>query len=299
MTTNKAHAKRTFPEKSTNVRIETAAPRWMRSGMSTASELAPGLAAAIAERLFFATRRTAPRAGEREVLAGAKASSIAGMKAWSWGEGPIVLLVHGWNGRATQLGAFVAPLVERGYRVVAFDAFGHGESPGNRMSLPELASCIRKVADSLGGVYGVVAHSLGGAATTLALSQGLEIERAVFISPPADPREFLKVFSATLGLTDEVRGRVQKRVEARVGMPMERMLASAIAPSLSTPLLVIHDRDDKEVPLRVGRSIADAWPGAQLVTTEGLGHQRILREETVTNFAVSFIDASKHWKSAA
>jgi len=221
------------------------------------------------------------------------------MKAWSWGEGPIVLLVHGWNGRATQLGAFVAPLLERGYRVVAFDAFGHGESSGNRMSLPELASCIQKVAGELGDVHGVIAHSMGGAATTLALSQGLEIERAVFISPPADPRAFLNAFSASLGLTDAVRQRVQRRIEDRVGMPMESMLANTIALSMRTPLLVIHDRDDKEVPLQVGQSIADAWPDAELIVTEGLGHQRILRAEAVTNFAASFIDAVEHWKTAA
>ncbi|MGB8331859.1 MAG: alpha/beta fold hydrolase [Polyangiales bacterium] len=267
--------------------------------MSATSRIAPALAATVAERLFFTTHRTVPRPGERDVLAGATPGWLAGMRAWSWGEGPTVLLVHGWNGRATQLGAFVAPLVERGYRVVAFDAFGHGDSPGHRLSLPELASCIREVVRALGGVYGVVAHSLGGAATTLALSQGLEVERAVFISPPADPRAFLEVFSAALGLTDDVRDRVQRRVEDRVGLPMVRMLAHEIARSMRIPLLIIHDQDDKEVPLRAGRSIADAWPGAELITTEGLGHQRILRAEAVANVTASFIDATRHRKTAA
>jgi len=287
------------PNKGTNVRVTMGAPPWLRKGLSAMSRLAPDLAAAVAERLFFTTRRSAPRRGEREVLQGAMPSSIAGMKVWSWGEGPTVLLVHGWNGRATQLGTFVEPLVSRGYRVVAFDAFGHGDSPGNRMSLPDLASCIRKVADELDGVYGVVAHSLGGAATTLALSQGFEVERAVFISPPTDPRAFLRVFSATLGISDEVRARVQQRIEAHLAMPMESMQVDAIAPSMRIPLLIIHDRDDKEVPLRAGQSIANVWPGAELIITEGLGHQRILRSEAVANSVVSFIDAARHWKTAA
>jgi len=287
------------PNKGTNVRVTMGAPPWLRKGLSAMSRLAPDLAAAVAERLFFTTRRSAPRRGEREVLQGAMPSSIAGMKVWSWGEGPTVLLVHGWNGRATQLGTFVEPLVSRGYRVVAFDAFGHGDSPGNRMSLPDLASCIRKVADELDGVYGVVAHSLGGAATTLALSQGFEVERAVFISPPTDPRAFLRVFSATLGISDEVRARVQQRIEAHLAMRMESMQVDAIAPSMRIPLLIIHDRDDKEVPLRAGQSIANVWPGAELIITEGLGHQRILRSEAVANSVVSFIDAARHWKTAA
>lgn len=285
--------------KSTNVRSYESTPMWMRAAFLTASHLAPGLTSAIAARLFRRTHRKSPRPGERDVLQGATAMTLAGMKAWSWGEGPTVLLVHGWNGRATQLGDFVRPLVSRGYRAIAFDAIGHGESPGNLLSLPELGSCVREVADELGDVYGVIAHSLGGAATTLALSEGLQIERAVFISPPSDPREFLGLFSTALGISDEVRTRVKQRVERRLGIAMEDMRAHIIAPSMKIPLLVIHDQDDKEVPVRVGQNIADAWPGAKLIVTEGLGHQRILRAENVTSMAVSFVDAAAHLKSAA
>ena len=289
-----------LPVKSTNVRIENpAAPRWIRRTFSTASWLAPGLTAAIGDRLFVRTRRRRPRSGERDVLHHAAPLVLGGMQAWSWGDGPTVLLVHGWNGRATQLGGFVAPLVARGYRVVAFDALGHGDSPGHQQSLPELAGDIRRVADELGNLRGVITHSLGGAATTLAISYGLEVERAVFISPPANPAEFVSIFAAALGITKAVRDRVQERVETRLGMKMVDMRADLLARSMRTPLLVIHDRDDKEVPFDVGRSIANAWPGAQLVVTEGLGHQRILRDQMVRDRTVQFIDALGHLKAAA
>ena len=285
--------------KSTNVRPHMSGPVWLRTSFSVAGYLTPSLTAAVAERLFFKTRRTGSRTGERDVLETAAPSSIAGMKAWSWGNGPTVLLVHGWNGRATQLGGFVEPLVARGYRVVAFDAFGHGESPGSSMSLPELASCIRQVSDELGGLYGVIAHSMGGAATTLALSDGLQLERAVFVSPPSDPRVFLQIFSDALGISDQVRTHLKERVERRIGISMESIRANLIAPSMRVPLLIIHDRDDKEVPVESGQSIADAWPNAKLVLSEGLGHQRILRTKPITNVAVSFIDAAKHLIAAA
>jgi pimeloyl-ACP methyl ester carboxylesterase len=288
-----------IPDKSTNVRSHVSTPVWFRATFSTASHLAPSLTAAVAERLFFKTRRNSPRAQERDVLEGATPSSIAGMKTWSWGHGPTVLLVHGWNGRATQLGEFIEPLVARGFRVVAFDAFGHGDSPGSSMSLPEMAACVRRIADEMGDVYGVIAHSMGGAATTIALRDGLEVERAVFISPPADPREFLEIFSGSLAITDEVRALLKERVERRVGVSMEDMRATVIAPSMQVPLLVIHDRNDKEVPVRAGQSIAEAWPSADLIITEGLGHQRILRADAVTNVAVSFLDATEHLKTAA
>lgn len=286
-------------QKSTNVRIKNGAPAWLRVGFAHASRIAPGPTSVVAAELFRTTRRQSSRPGERAVLESAVGSRVAGMQVWSWGEGPIVLLVHGWNGRATQLGSFVPPLIARGYRVVAFDARGHGESEGTKSSLPEFANCIRQVVEELGGVYAIVAHSLGSAATTFALAYGLRADRAVFISPPADPREFLKIFGATLGINDEVRARVKQRVERRLGVPMEEMLAHAIAPNMQIPLLVIHDRDDKEVPFDVGRSIAQRWPGAELMITSGLGHQRILRDPNVRDAAVSFVDADVHLRGAA
>ena len=54
---------------------------------------------------------------------------------------------------------------------------------------------------------------------------------------------------------------------------------------------MIHDENDKEVPVAVGKNVAKAWPGAELIVTEGLGHQRILRDAGVRDSAVRFIDA--------
>jgi pimeloyl-ACP methyl ester carboxylesterase len=167
------------------------------------------------------------------------------------------------------------------------------------MSIPELATCIRRVSDELGGLYGIVAHSMGGAATTVALANGLELERAVFISPPADPRQFLRIYSDALAISEEVREHMKERVERRLGITMQSMRATTIAPSMSIPLLVVHDQDDREVPVDSGQAIARTWPNAELILTEGLGHQRILLSEHVTNVAVSFIDALQHRKNAA
>lgn len=282
-------------EKSTNVRsVYNGSPAWVTGVFSAGSRVAPSLTAAVASRLFFTTRRTTPKKGEREILNQADAFRVDQMAVWSWGEGPVILLVHGWNGRATQLRDFVTPLVEHGYRVVAFDAPGHGDSSGHQMSLPILADSIRRVADHVGGVYGVVAHSMGGAATAIALSEGLQAQRAVFISPPANPQTFLDFFSRAVGISEDVQRRVQERIENQIGRPMSDMRADAIAPRMNIPLLVVHDEDDSFVPIRYGRSIAAAWPGARLVTTQGLGHKRILQAEHVKDLAVDFINAQEH-----
>ena len=54
---------------------------------------------------------------------------------------------------------------------------------------------------------------------------------------------------------------------------------------------MIHDQDDREVPLPHGERLAAAWPGARLVTTTGLGHRRILRDPAVLDAVVAELAA--------
>ena len=68
-------------------------------------------------------------------------------------------------------------------------------------------------------------------------------------------------------------------------LPLLPMRGLAVAP----PLLVVHDRDDREVPWEDGAAIAAAWPRARRLDTEGLGHQRILRDPAVTQAVADFI----------
>ena len=59
---------------------------------------------------------------------------------------------------------------------------------------------------------------------------------------------------------------------------------------MNTPLLVVHDRDDRDTFWSEGAALVKAWPGARLMTTEGLGHRRILRDKGVIEDVTQFID---------
>src|ERR687889_951115 len=98
--------------------------------------LSPVLAGRLAARLFARPRHHARPDRERELIArGTRVALPDGLHATAWGAGPTVLLVHGWEGRGAQLGAFVDPLVAAGFRVVALDNPAHGESNGSRSDL--------------------------------------------------------------------------------------------------------------------------------------------------------------------
>ena len=266
-----------------------------RTGNRALSTLAPALAARLASRLFTRPPRARRPAAEIALLATARARPMQvgarRIETWVWGAGPSVLLVHGWGGRGAQLGPLVGPLVARGFSVVTFDAPGHGASDTGTVTIPEITSAIRAVAESRGPLAAVVAHSVGGTASVRALWEGLEAGAVVLIGPAADLVTPALRFGETFGFSREVRERMHRRIEERVGRSWSVFDAVALAPALTAPLLVVHDRGDAEIPWQHGSAIARAWRGAEMLMTEGLGHRRVLRDPDVVAAAVAFIAA--------
>ena len=281
-------------QKSTAVRSRDlpASVRLLRPALAMLSAVTPSLAAPIAERLFLAAPRHPQPGHEAAELASARRTVVDAdtpIVAWTWGHGPAVLLVHGWGGRGAQLAGFVLPLVRNGYSVITLDAPGHGQSPGRRSSLVAFVDAIHAVSRALGPVRGVIAHSIGAAAAACALRDGLRADAAVFLAPPADLALHADIMLETLGFGRRARELMRERVERRLGVAWSTLDVAGFAPQMRTPLLVIHDREDAEVPWQEGANIAQAWPGATLSITGGLGHRRLLRDRDVMREAVGFV----------
>jgi pimeloyl-ACP methyl ester carboxylesterase len=212
-----------------------------------------------------------------------------------WVDRPVVYLVHGWGGWRWQLDALVEPLVEAGFRVVAFDAPSHGDSdPGpegpGRSTILEFADALAAVVAANGPAHAIVAHSLGATAAAYAVRHGLPVGRLAFISPMADPLPYTRTFAGRLGFGERTRTRLVARLERRIGMPMSAFDVPAMAGKVPTPpLLLVHDRQDAETGWSDSAAIAQSWPDARLLSTSGLGHRRILRAPAVVAEVVGFV----------
>lgn len=279
---------------STTVRSPSAL-RVARAALQAAYFLSEDLGTSFAERLFISPRRHPRPDRERAVLAigrrftvpmrlrsprwGGQSTELA---AWRWGLGPTVLLVHGWEGRGSQLAALVEPLVAAGLSVVAFDAPAHGDSPGSRLYLTDHADAVADIAAAVGPLHAIVAHSFGAAAALLARTRGdVDAPRNVMIAPNTIIERSVARFAQTVGLDDTDRTRFEHSIAAHCGVSVEALALEHLVGERDTGLLVIHDRDDREVPFVHGERLAAQWPNARLVETEGLGHRRILRDPTV------------------
>jgi len=273
-----------LPQISTNVRL-------------IASRLLfPELAGAWAERLFL----TPPKAGDEAASAldlidardGCIVHKGRHIMTWRWGEAdaPAVVLAHGWGGRAAQMRAFVFPLLAAGYRVIAYDQPAHGLSEGKLTGLPDFADVLGDIAEHHGEVRAVIGHSLGATAAAMAHAWNkLELEKIVLISPPSDLVGYSRRFARWHWMPEPLRRAMQGAIEERYGVRWEDLELARVAPRLAAHALVIHDRDDRMIPWKQGNAVARHWRGARLMTTEGLGHGRILQDEAVVAAATGFI----------
>lgn len=257
--------------------------------------LAPNSAARVALHLFRTPHRHATPPREKSWMNTAERFQfdVAGerLTAWAWGRGPTVLLVHGWEGRGSQMGAFAQPLVEAGFQVITLDGPGHGVSSGRRSSVPQFAEAIAVLIEKIGPIHGIVTHSFGSAATGWAARHLPLAKRLIFVAPPGDLDHYVTFFADLLGLSPTVRQRMVSLLERRFYLHWDEVRYATMTPIASTDLLVIQDRDDKESPLSNGVEVSAAWPGSQLVTTSGLGHRRVLRHPDVIEQVVEFLTA--------
>lgn len=271
--------------------------RLILPALKAAQKIAPTAVAALMERLLFRAPSSRLNFEGRAFLARGNRFefTVDGRRVvgWTWGQGPTTYLVHGWGSRAGRLYPLGEALIASGRRLVMFDAPGHGASGRGLTSMPEFARALQAVVEREGTPDAVVAHSMGGAATALAASWGLDARRFVLLAPAANPSEWARSIGAVLELNRDVMQRLRERSERRLRISWKELDARVHARRMTAPLLVIHDHRDETVPFSHGADIARMWPGATLVGTSGLGHRDLLHDPLVISRVLDFV--TKGW----
>jgi pimeloyl-ACP methyl ester carboxylesterase len=252
--------------------------------------VAPRAATRLALRLFFTPLPLKLGARRRAVPAGWSvehwpfeqgAMAVYRRTADLGGERPVVLLVHGWAGDAQQMRTLADAVHAAGFAPVMLDLPAHGRSAGWRSTLPQFVRALWAASARLGPLHGVVAHSLGALATAHAAANGLPVQRLALLATSPPPALFLQWFARSLNLGEGLPRRMGSQIERVEGVPLTRFESAWLGPRLRLPTLVVHDENDRISPLAIGQRLAQAIEGATLVTTQALGHRRVLADAAV------------------
>lgn len=276
--------------------------RLLRQSGRVMSQVAPGLACSIAAWLWSRPPK-AVRSGwlpaDAEPITLNMEGRIAQGLCWAGRgqEAPRILVQHGWGSSVAKMMPVIEALVDAGACVVAFDAFRHGRTGAGRhgwqqSSLIELSDVMIALAREFGPFDGLLAHSAAAAAAARSMRQGMRVERAVFLAPLVAPLRQAPQLSHALGLTPEVDHRWPKVLLARFGATHADIDMLNVPRAENLPqVLIVQDQDDVLSPADDAMRLRDAWDGAQLMQTQGLGHNRLCRDVKVLRLAVDFLTA--------
>ncbi|WP_353827041.1 alpha/beta hydrolase family protein [Agromyces sp. SYSU T0242] len=283
----------------------TAALLGRVAAIRAAEPLSPSLAASAALPLFMRVGPRLPvRAADRAVHEAARRSVLRvrgrDVTAYEWGTGAdTILLVHGWRGRASQFAPIVRELRAEGFRLVAFDAPANGDSTGRRTDIRDWLAAIQALQARDGRFHAVIGHSFGAVAARGAVHDGLAAGALVAIAGPADARFLVDSFSRRVGVgpatADALTSRFEQRIVPELADPWSRFDGVAVPLPERMPLLVVHDRGDREVPVGEGIRLHEAHGArSRLLLTEGAGHNRVLGADAaldaITAFATRGLD---------
>jgi pimeloyl-ACP methyl ester carboxylesterase len=269
------------------------------AALAAASHVAPSLVAPFFRRMMLNPRRhVRPPPTLALKVADERIDLGDGLVAWRWGEGPRVLLVHGFEGGRGQFAAIIEALLARGLAAIALDAPAHGDSAGDELTVVKFIAAIERALARLGAAHAVVGHSLGGAASLFTIAHNGGASRLALISAPSSLKRQLRLFAEAVGLPKRGAAAFIASVERQVGRPAADFDVRHIAGKLDLPLLLVHDQDDRQVPVSEAARTAHALPGAQLMVTRGLGHNRLLAHEPVVRAVVDFVSAQETIGSA-
>jgi pimeloyl-ACP methyl ester carboxylesterase len=271
--------------------------RTFRMKNTLLSLIAPSRAAKKASQQFLTPRKQALKPWEEKAEAQGQRFNISPqISAIKWlpkhHSDKKLLLVHGWESRATQMFGLVAPLLALGYQVIAVDMPAHGHSGGTHSDPDKFAQSIMLTEQYLKGVDVIIGHSMGAGAATTAVARGLKCEKLVLIAGPSSIENVLRRFGAFIHLSAKATELFICFINEQVGVAADELDALKQLSPTNIPTLLIHDQDDMEVLLSESERLLPLFTQGELFVTQGLGHRKILKSGVMLTKINTFLALS-------
>lgn len=200
-----------------------------------------------------------------------------------------ILLVHGWSGRGTQLAKIAEEFLNLGFETVSFDAPAHGKSKGNSTLLPEFIASILEIEKQFGPFEFAIGHSLGGMSILNAIKQNFKVNKAVIIGSGDVVQDIIDGFITKLHLKPKYGKLLKAYFEKKNDATMDSFSAYNAAKDVKIPILIIHDENDDEIPIKAAYNIQKHLQNSKIIITKGLGHRKILGDKKVIQDIKTFL----------
>ena len=215
------------------------------------------------------------------------------IQTYRWGSqtNQKILLIHGWEGQAGNFADIIEALLSHNYYVIAFDAPSHGHSSTGETNLFDFSDLVAVMIKKY-ECKNLISHSFGGVATTYALCRNTDIfiEKYVMLTTPDKFIDRIDEVCQRMGISNKVKSILTDKIEKEININVKDANVSEFVKDVNVgQALIIHDREDKIIPIKESINVKNNWPICSIKEMEGTGHFRILRTKSVNQLILNFL----------
>ncbi len=207
-----------------------------------------------------------------------------------------ILIVHGFSSYAYKFDQYVLSLIKEGFEVIAFDAPGHGNSEGKRINALIYRDTLIQIENTMGPIYGMIAHSLGGLSAALALEAfDLSIKRKlVLIAPATETKTAINHFFNIIPAEPKIINAFEAYIETLANHPLSYFSVARVAKRSLAQTLWVHDEEDTVCTFNdVKPLLKEQIPLLEFLITKGLGHNQLYKEQHIKEQIIHFLSATE------
>jgi pimeloyl-ACP methyl ester carboxylesterase len=275
--------------------------QYLRTKFKTLSKLAPATAGRMAFDLFCTPypkykKRKAPAIFNHARNLTVVMKDKTKIKGFEWQSnspnGQTVLIAHGYASFAYKFEHYITPLLKMGYRVLAFDAPGHGQSEGKHINVVVYQEAIEQIMQQCGPVNHFIGHSLGALTLSMIAEQ---IDRPnerkfVLIAPATKTTTTFNNFFKMMHFNQVTKDAFINQVFSLTAHKVEYFASDRALANYKGPLLWVHDQEDLVCPYKDLEEFQKNAPNnVEFLITNGLGHNKVYKTAEVMDQIMAFL----------
>jgi pimeloyl-ACP methyl ester carboxylesterase len=277
--------------------------QYLRTKFSTIGKLSPAVAGKLAFNLFCTPypkykKTKAPAIFHQALKLTVQVDKGITIRGYEWKaakpNGKTVLICHGYASYFYKFEQYIQPLLKQGFRILGFDAPGHGKSDGKYINAAVYKDAIEHIIKVCGPIDHFMGHSLGGLTLSLIAETipNPEAHRFVLIAPATKTTTTLENFFAMMHLSEAVRQGFLAELGKLTHLPLSYFEADRAVENYKGQLLWVHDQGDRVCPYKDLEKFRNQAPeNIKFLITNGLGHNKVYKTPEVIDQIVCFLSA--------
>lgn len=220
---------------------------------------------------------------------------------YEWGSGEkTVIMVHGWEGMATDYKKMIDALLEEGgYRIIALDFPAHGQAAGKQSHMLKFIEGLQTLLQKEQKVHAVIGHSLGANSAFFSLANlrnKVEVEHLVMLGSYPIPYHFFKTFKQFMKIPHGLFEKMVDHVEDKYLDGREVRILNMYEQRYKMPVnrvLLVHDENDEVARIDKVKALAAEWDKVSVLFGEHGGHFKHFRHAEVVERVVEQLKATE------